>query len=105
MTGTPTRLCLKPVLTTLTPLYSTISDGRTAIRDVMVTNTTAADIRVSLYIGAASTDNAFGWSNTAIPAYSSAQFNGYQIMNIGETLNAIASAVGVTVCISGDERI
>ena len=105
MTGTPTRLCLKPVLTTLTALYSTISDGRTAIKDIMVINTTAGPISLSVFIGAESASNAFGWYETSIPARTSVQIYGYQVLNIGETLNAKASALGLTVCVSGLERI
>ena len=49
--------------------------------------------------------NAFGWYQCAVPAYSSVQYNGYQILNINESLLAVGSAAGLTTTISGLERV
>ena len=105
LTGTPSRLCQKAIGTTSTTLYTAQPDGRTCILDIMVVNTTSASVNLTMYIGSASTANAFGWYNSAIPAYSSVQYSGYQILNVSESLLAVGSATGLTTTISGLERI
>jgi hypothetical protein len=71
----------------------------------MVVNTTSSAINVTFYIGSVSAANAFGWYNSAIPAYSSVQYNGYQMLNQSESLLAVGSAAGLTTTISGIERV
>lgn len=105
LSGTPSRLCQAAIGTSLTALYTAQPDGRTAILDVMVVNTTASAINLTMYIGSAATANAFGFYSTAIPANSSMQWSGFQILNINEVLNAIGSAAGLTITASGLERV
>lgn len=105
LSGTPSRLCQKAIGATSTTLYTSQPDGRTAILDVMIVNTTAAAINLTMYIGSAATANAFGFYSTPIPANSSMQWSGFQILNINEHLLAVGSATGLTATISGLERV
>lgn len=105
LSGTPSRLCQKAIGNTSTTLYTGQSDGRTAILDIMVVNTTSGPISLTMYIGSAATANAFGWYSTSIPAYSSVQWVGFQILNASESLLAVGSATGLTTTISGLERV
>jgi len=58
-----------------------------------------------MYIGSAATANAFGFYSTPIPANSSMQWSGFQILNVNEHLIAVGSATGLTATISGLERV
>jgi len=103
--GTPARLAQGAIGNTNTTLYTAQPDGRTAIIDIMVVNTTANPINLTMYVGSAATANAFGWYTSSIPAYSSMQYNGFQILNVSEALIAVGSASGLTATISGFERV
>ena len=105
LSGTPSRLCQKAIGATSTTLYTSQPDGRTAILDIMVTNTTSAPINLSIYIGSVAAANAFGFYLTSIPSHSSLQYYGFQILNINESLIAVGSATGLTITISGIERV
>jgi hypothetical protein len=105
LSGTPSRLCQKAIDNTNTTLYTAQPDGRTAILDVMVVNTTSASINLTMYIGSAATANAFGFYSTPIPANSSMQWSGFQILNINESLLGVGSATGLTITASGLERV
>lgn len=105
LSGTPSRLCQAAIGATSTTLYTSQPDGRTCIIDIMVVNTTSASINLTMYIGSASAANAFGFYSTPVPANSSVQWNGFQILNINESLLAIGSATGLTITISGLERV
>jgi hypothetical protein len=105
LTGTPSRLCQKAIGTTSTTLYTAQPDGRTAILDIMVINTSSAPINLSMYVGSASTANAFGFYSTSIPSHSSIQYYGFQILNASESLIATGSAAGLSTTISGIERV
>jgi hypothetical protein len=105
LSGTPSRLCQKAIGNTSTTLYTSQPDGRTAILDVMVVNTTSSPINLTMYIGSVATANAFGFYTTPVNAYSSVQWNGFQVLNQSESLLAIGSAAGLTTTISGVERV
>lgn len=105
LSGTPSRLCQKAIGTTSTTLYTAQPDGRTAILDIMVVNTASTPINLTMYIGSASTTNAFGFYSTSIPAHSSFQYYGFQILNQNESLLATGSAAGLSTTISGLERV
>lgn len=105
LSGTPSRLCQKAILATSTTLYTAQPDGRTAILDIMVTNTGSSTVKLSMYIGSVSTANAFGWYNSDIPVGGSVQYSGFQILNINESLLAVGSSTGLSVTISGLERV
>lgn len=105
LSGTPSRLCQKAIGATSTTLYTAQPDGRTCIIDIMVTNTTANPINLTMYIGSATAANAFGWYNSAVPGNSSVQYNGFQMLNINESLLAVGSGAGLSTTISGLERV
>ena len=105
LSGTPSRLCQKAIGNTSTTLYTAQPDGRTCIIDIMVVNTTSAPINLTMYIGSATAANAFGWYNSTVPVGGSVQYNGYQMLNITESLIAVGSAAGLTTTISGLERV
>ena len=105
LSGTPSRLCQKAINNTSTTLYTAQPDGRTAILDIMVTNTTSSPINLTMYVGTATAANAFGWYNSTVPANSSVQYNGFQILNQSESLLAVGSASGLSTTISGVERV
>ena len=105
LSGTPSRLCQKAIGATSTTLYTSQPDGRTAILDVMIVNTTAFAINLTMYIGSATAANAFGFYSTSVPSHSSLQYYGFQILNANESLIAVGSAAGLTITISGIERV
>ena len=105
LSGTPSRLCQKAIAATSTTLYTAQPDGRTVIIDIMGVNTTSSPVTLTMYIGSVSAANAFGWYSSSIPAYSSMQYNGYQILNANEALLAVGSATGLSTSISGLERV
>ena len=105
LSGTPSRLCQKAIGNTSTTLYTAQPDGRTAILDVMVVNTTSSPINLTMYIGSAATANAFGFYSSSVASHSSFQWSGFQILNVNESLLAVGSATGLTTTISGLERV
>ena len=105
LVGTPKRLAQAAIGNTSTTLYTAQPDGKTAILDIMVVNTTSSPISLTMYIGSATAANAFGWYSSSIPAYSSMQYAGFQILNQNEALLAVGSATGLTATVSGVERV
>lgn len=105
LSGTPKRLAQGAIGATSTTLYTAQPDGKSAILDIMVVNTTSSPISLTMYIGSASAANAFGWYSSSIPAYSSMQYSGFQILNQNEALLAVGSATGLTASVSGLERV
>lgn len=105
LSGTPSRICQKAVGATSTTLYTAQPDGRTAVLDIVITNTTSGSLNLSLYINTVDAANAFGFYSTAVPANSSVHWSGFQILNINEPLIAVGSATGLTATISGLERV
>ena len=103
--GTPKRLYQGAIGNTASTIYTAQPDGKTAILDIMVVNTTSAPINFTMYIGSAAAGNAFGWYTSSIPAYSSMQYAGFQILNQNEVLLAVGSTTGLTATISGIERV
>lgn len=104
LSGTPSRLCQKAIGATSTTLYTAQPDGRTCILDIMVANTTGASKTLRLCIGSISTDTALAYDVT-VAANSIFQMSGFQMLNINEVLVASASATGLTITISGLERV
>lgn len=105
LAGTPKRLSQAAIGSTSTTLYTAQPDGKTAVLDIMVLNTTSATINLTMYIGSVASGNEFGWYQSPIPAKTSVQYSGFQIINQNESLFAIGSAMGLTTTISGVERV
>src|SRR5512139_1218429 len=103
---TMTKMGQGSVAITNTTRYTVPTFTRSLVKDITITNTTAAAITVSLYLvpsgGAAGATNIF-MSNVTIPPNGLFQWNGAQVMNTGDFIVDIASAVGCTINISGAE--
>lgn len=105
LVGTPKRFCLAAIGTTDTLLYTAPSNGRSVIIDIMIANTTASAITLRLSIGATSTSTALGFYDYSVPANGTVQRYGFQVLDPSETLYAKASGTGLTISISGGERV
>ena len=105
LSGTPSRLSQAAIGTTSTTLYTAQPDGRTAITDIAVVNTTTSTINLSVCVGSIAAANAMNFYSTPIPGSTSVQLSGYQILNRNEVLVAQASAAGLTISVSGVERV
>lgn len=104
LTGTPARLCQAAIGTSSAIIYTASVDGRAAILDYNICNTTSNPINLTIGIGGVTTATALFYS-MAVPANTTVQLSGFQMLNKSETLQAIASAAGLTVTISGLERV
>ena len=102
----PIKLGQAAITTGYTTLYTTPLVTRTYLKDFDIINTTAATVRIYVHIvpsgASATTANALLYNN-ALPPYTTMQWTGSQIMNIGDTLQIKASATGCTITASGGE--
>lgn len=102
----PVRLGQAALTTSYLTVYLTPENTRTFLKDVDICNTTAATISVDMCIVAigytAGTANAIFYQ-TAIPAYSTLQWTGSQILNPKDSLQMKATATGCTVTVTGGE--
>lgn len=100
------RLGQGAIAVTYGTFYTTPANVLTYVREFDLCNTTAGSITVyvSLVVSgeAVGTGNSIFY-NTVIPAYSTLQWCGIQILSAGDTIQAKASAVGCTMTISGGE--
>ena len=87
-------------------LYRVPVNTRTYVKDMDICNTTGAAI--TAYISLVATGNSAGTTNalfynTNIPAYSTMQWTGSEILNAGDTIQVKASAAGLTINATGGE--
>lgn len=105
---TPKRLAQAAMTTSYATIYTTAVNSRTFVKDIDIVNTTAAaiDIYVSLVpaAGTAGTANALFYHNS-LPAYTTMQWAGSQILESEDFISVKASAVGCTITVSGGEAI
>lgn len=103
---TPTKLGQAAMTTSYATIYTTPATVRTFVKDIDIINTTSAIvyIYVSLvpYGGTAGTSNALFYYN-ALPANTTIQWAGAQLLNEGDFISVKASATGCTITISGAE--
>ena len=104
LSGTPKRLAQAAIGNTSTTLYTAQPDGKTAILDTQICNTTTATKTVRLCIGSISTSTALLY-DVSIAPNSIMQVEGFQILNANDVLVASASDTGLTITISGLERV
>ena len=105
---TPVKLGQAAIAITLATLYTTPALTRTFVKDIDIGNTTAAAVSVSVYLvpsGGSSTSATILVPAVSIPANSIFQWTGTQILNAGDFIQTIASAVGCTINASGAEAI
>ena len=94
----------------LTTAYQTVYTvpliTRTFVKTMDICNTTSGAITVYVSLvpasGTATANNSLFY-NVSIPAYSTLQWTGTELMNIGGSLQAKASATGLTLTCSGAE--
>ena len=102
----PARLGQAAMTTSYTTLYTTPLVTRTYVKDFDIINTTAATVHIYVHIvpvgDLVTTANALLYYN-ALPAYTTMQWTGSQIMNPGDTIQIKASATGCTITASGGE--
>ena len=105
---TPVRLGRAAMTTSYVTIYTTPANTRAFVKDIDIVNTTGAAISVYvslvLVAGTAGTSNALFYANS-IPANTTMQWAGTQILDAGEFISVKASASGCTITISGAESI
>lgn len=105
---TPVKLGQAAITTSYATVYTTPAESRTIVKEFDIINTTAGalDIYVSIVPsgGSAGTSNALFYANS-LPANTTMQWTGTQVMNAGDTIEVKASNVGCTITISGGEAV
>jgi len=105
---TPNQLGQAAITASTTTLYTVPTSTRTFLKDMDICNTTSGAITVNIYIvpsaGTASTSNALLYG-ALVPANSTLQWTGSQILLTGSTIQISASATGCTIVASGGEAI
>jgi hypothetical protein len=105
---TPAKLGQAAITTGVTTLYIVPASTRTFVKDLDISNTTAGNINVRVFLvpsaGTAATTNALFY-DVAVAASSVLQWLGTQILNAGDTIQVQASAAGLTITASGAEAI
>jgi hypothetical protein len=107
---TPLQLGQAAITTSYTTIYTvpttTPNATRTYLKDFDIINTTSSIVYIYVSLvpsaGTAGTGNALMYNN-ALPAYTTMQWTGSQILNAGTTIQVKASAVGCTITASGGE--
>jgi len=102
--GTPTRLAHAAITTGPDTLFTVGGDCRAAITDIIAANTTTSTKTLTVGISGVAAANQI-IPGVSIGANSMLQFRGYVILNSAETIQAGASAAGITLTISGVDRI
>jgi hypothetical protein len=105
---TPVKLGQAAITTGVTTLYTAPASTRTFVKDLDIANTTGASINVRVFLvpsaGTAATTNALFY-DAAVPANTTLQWLGTQILNAGDTIQIQASGAGLTITASGAEAI
>jgi hypothetical protein len=105
---TPVKLGQAAMTTSYATIYTTPTNTRTFVKDIDIINTTAATINIYVSLvpsgGTAGTSNALFYANS-LPAFTTLQWAGSQILNEAGFISVKASAVGCTITISGAEAI
>lgn len=106
---TPIRLGQGLMTNAYTTIYTTPADARTFVKDIDIVNTTnaAATVYVSLVPSGANAaaNNAIMYNNL-LPAYTTVQWCGAQILDGGGTVQVKANvANSCTITVSGAEAV
>ena len=88
--------------------YICPANTQTYVKDIDICNTGSSSINVTVYIvpngSTASTSNALFYS-AALASHNTLQWTGTQIMVAGDSIQAVASATGCTIVISGGQAV
>lgn len=94
--------------TSYATIYTTPVNTRTYVKDLDFCNTGSSPVQIYVHLvpaaGTAGTSNALLY-NVQVPAYSTLQWCGSQIISAGATLQAKASATGCTLTATGGEAV
>jgi hypothetical protein len=105
---TPKQLGQQAITTSYATAYTCPAATKTYLKEFDIINTTSAIIYIYVSLvpsgGTAGTSNALFYYN-ALPAYTTMQWTGSQILEVGQTIQVKASAVGCTITISGGEAV
>jgi hypothetical protein len=105
---TPKQLAQAAITTSYATVYTTPTNTRTYLKEFDIINTTSAIVYIYVSLvpsgGTAGTSNAIMYYN-ALPAYTTMQWTGTQVLDAGATLQVKASAVGCTITASGGEAV
>ena len=103
---TPTKLAQAAMTTSYATVYTARDNTRVFVKDIDIVNTTAAAINIYVSLvpsgGTAGTSNALFYSNS-LPAYTTMQWAGSQILDPEGFISVKASSTGCTITISGAE--
>jgi hypothetical protein len=101
---TPIQLGQAAITASYAPIYTVPAGTITYLKDMDVCNTTSATVSLSVSIvptaGLASASNAL-FFNLPVPATSTLQWTGTQILTAGSTLQVKGSTTGLTITASG----
>lgn len=107
-TITPLQLGQAAMSTSYATIYTVPANTRAYLKDFDIINTTSAIVYIYVSLvpsgGTAGTGNALMYNN-ALPAYTTMQWTGSQVLNAGTTIQVKASAVGCTITASGGEAV
>jgi hypothetical protein len=105
---TPNQLGQAALTTSYATIYTVPANTRTYLKDMDICNTTAGSLNVFVSVvassGTAGTANSIFYT-TLVPAYSTLQWSGTQVMLPGVTLQAKGSGTGLTLTVSGGEAV
>lgn len=103
---TPKRLAQAAITGSYVSVYTTPAATKTYVKEFDIINTTAAIIHIYVSLvpsgDSAGTANALFYYN-ALPAYTTMQWSGSQVLDEGDTIQVKASTTGCTITISGGE--
>ena len=89
-----------------TLLYSTPTEFKADVKDITFSNTTSSPISLKVHLvptsGVVDSTNMFV-PNVSVPGNTFVQWSGTQTLNVGDFVQGIASAVGMTISITGEE--
>lgn len=101
---TPIQMGRGSIGTSLSTFNTVTANTRSLLKDIDIANNSAAIVNVTVYL--VPSGDAAGGTNILIPAVNvfangMFQWSGIQVLNEGDTIQAIASAAGVSINISG----
>ena len=89
-----------------TLIYTVPTGFQADVRDIIISNTTAASIAFTLHLvpsgGSVNANNAMMYA-VSIPANTTVHWTGHQMLDATGFIKGIGSASGITVTITGDE--
>ena len=105
---TPVRLGQAAITASYATVYTVPATTKTYLKEFDIVNTTAATVYIYVSLvpksGTAGTSNALFYNN-ALPAYTTMQWTGSQILEAESFIQVKASATGCTITLSGGEAV